>query len=139
MSQVVEIARKWLGTKFHHQGRKLGVGVDCIGLIVEVGKELGLSFEDRVDYAREPMNGELQAVLEKYLVPAELKPGCVVLFKLEKEPQHVGIITDYNGDGLGLIHAYAQARKVVEHNLDASWRERITGVYEYPGHGCKEL
>jgi len=132
MSLVVAIARKWLGTKFHHQGRKLGVGVDCIGLIAEVAKELGLSFEDRIDYARAPQDGELQRELEKYLIPAELKIGCVALFKMEKEPQHVGIITDYGVAGLGLIHSYAQSRKVVEHNLDASWRARIVGVYEFP-------
>ena len=133
MNEVVEIARKWLGTKFHHQGRKIGVGVDCIGLIVGVARELGLPVEDRVDYAREPKDGELQMAMEKYLVPSELKPGFVVLFKLEKEPQHVGIVTDYDGKGLGLIHAYIQARKVVEHNLDASWAFKIVAVYGYPG------
>lgn len=131
MSEVVTLARKWLGTKFHHQGRKLGIGVDCIGLIAGVGRELGLIFEDRADYAREPKDGELQRVLEKYLIHSKLEVGTIALFKLDKEPQHVGIISNYE-NGFGLIHAFAQSRRVVEHNLDATWRERIVAIYKYP-------
>jgi len=129
---VIRSARGWLGTRFHHQGRRKGVGVDCIGLVVGVARELGLEVDDRVNYPREPHDGELQAELEKYLLKSELKAGCVALFRLEKEPQHVGIVSDYNGAGLGLIHAYMQARKVVEHNLDASWRAKIVAVYGFP-------
>lgn len=32
-SKVVESARKWLGTPYHHQASLTGVGCDCIGLI----------------------------------------------------------------------------------------------------------
>ncbi len=65
MNLVMEIARSWVGTKFHHQGRRKNVGVDCIGLIVGVAQELGLNVEDKTDYAREPKDGELKAALEK--------------------------------------------------------------------------
>jgi hypothetical protein len=49
----------------------------------------------------------------------------VALFRINKEPQHVGIITD-----IGIIHAYAQARKVVEHNLDDWWKARLAGCFK---------
>jgi hypothetical protein len=32
-----------------------------------------------------------------------------------------------------LIHAYAQARKVVEHRLDGPWRDRVVQAYSLPG------
>ena len=130
--KIIITARSWVGTRFHHQGRKKGIGVDCIGLIVGVAKELRYKVIDQADYQREPKDGELQAALEKYLIKSELKPGCIALFKLEKEPQHVGIISDYGKGELGLIHAYLQVRKVVEHNLDITWRKRIVGTYEFP-------
>lgn len=129
---VVDVARGWIGTKFHHQGRVKGVGVDCIGLVVGVAKELGFEVVDQVNYAREPKDGELQLALEQYLMPGELVPGAVVLFKLEKEPQHVGIVSELEDGGLGLIHAYMQSRKVVEHGLDKSWREKIVATYSFP-------
>ncbi len=44
--EVVRVARTWLGTPYHHQGRVKGAGVDCAGLSVGVAKELGLSDVD---------------------------------------------------------------------------------------------
>ena len=45
---IVAQARTWLGTRFHHQGRlKANAehkgGVDCLGLIVEVSRELNIT------------------------------------------------------------------------------------------------
>ena len=135
MDRVVEIARSWVGTRFHHQGRVKGQGVDCIGLIAGVAQELGIEFEDKQNYAREPQNGELQKELEKYLRPCELQNGCVALFKIDKEPQHVGIVGEWrleNGESkYTLIHAYAQARKVVEHGFDELWRKRMVATYQF--------
>ena len=128
MTDIVAVARGWLGTKFHHQGRVKGVGVDCIGLLVGVVRELGVNVEDRTDYGRQPHNGELEKALLDHLTPCQMKAGAVALFRISKEPQHVGIITEYN-NGFGLIHAYAQARKVVEHNLDNWWNERLTQCF----------
>ena len=127
---TVEIARSWVGTKFHHQGRKKHVGVDCIGLIIGMAHEMGLTVEDRLDYARQPSGGQLEAALANYLQPCDLKVGCVALFKIKNEPQHVGIVSDY-GDGFGLIHAYAQSRKVVEHGLDEFWEKRLVACYKF--------
>ncbi|PIR33975.1 MAG: peptidase P60 [Alphaproteobacteria bacterium CG11_big_fil_rev_8_21_14_0_20_44_7] len=132
--KIVEAARGWLGTKFHHQGRMKNVGVDCIGLIVGVAKELGIAVEDRNDYAREPRNGELEKALGANLSECEIAHGAVALFRIEKEPQHVGIISKYK-NGLGLIHAYAQTRKVVEHSFDECWQKRLVKTFSLAGAG----
>lgn len=130
-SQILESARSWVGTKFHHQGRKKLVGVDCIGLIIGVAQELGLNPPDKLGYAREPRKNALEETLDIYLREGELIPSNIVLFKIDKYPQHVGILSNY-GSELGIIHAYAQARKVVEHELNDWWKERIVKTYSFP-------
>jgi uncharacterized protein YijF (DUF1287 family) len=60
---------------------------------------------------------------------ADARVGDIALFNMEGNPQHLGIISDYGGASLGIIHAYAPARAVVEHVLDASWQSRIIGVF----------
>lgn len=143
---IVAAARSWLGTRFLHQGRlkrsgSTAGGVDCLGLLVGVAAELRLCDSagktltgfDRVDYGHNPERYTLQSALETLLTPIPcdaIQPGDVALMTLERSPQHVGIISDHP-DGLGLIHAYASARKVVEHRLDESWRRRIIAAYRF--------
>lgn len=144
--KIVNQARSWLGTKFHHQGRikingKNKGGCDCIGLVVGVASELDLKSRDngkclidfdRAGYAKMPDGKLLKDELDRHLIPVavdEVQPGDLLLFKFEKEPQHVGIVSDYKG--LGIIHCYAQAREVVEHRLDEIWINRIVGAYRF--------
>lgn len=146
-AEVVRAARGWIGTRFHHQGRvKASVGqrggCDCLGLLVGVARELQLpargnqgllaDFDER-DYGHLPDGGHLQAVLTRVLRPIAveaMRAGDVLLLRFEQEPQHLAIVSDYpRGGGLGLIHALAANRRVVEHRLDALWRGRIVAVY----------
>lgn len=144
---VIAEARTWLGTRYHHQARIKGVGVDCGGLVFAVGAHLGLfppspmdfpKPEQFVGYARLAHNGSLlracQMVMEE--IPAyAAEPGDVILmtFTEDKEPQHVGILGDYVHGGLSLIHSYAPARRVVETRLDDGWRSRIVAAFALPG------
>ena len=41
-TRVVTVARSWIGTPFHHLARVRGAGVDCIGLVIGVARELAL-------------------------------------------------------------------------------------------------
>ena len=132
-ADVCTAARAWLDTPFHHQGRLLGVGCDCVGLVVGVARALGVDVVDRSGYARIPQSGQLKAALDAQLVPVpDLAPGCVVLMRFGDDPQHVGIVAQALAGHLSLIHAYAPARRVVEHRLDEDWRARIVQIYEYP-------
>jgi cell wall-associated NlpC family hydrolase len=130
MSEIVRVARSWVGTKFHHQGRKKNIGVDCIGLIVGVAQELGLPTSDRLNYARQPDESELQNALDSNLQKCGLQVGAIALFSIDNRAQHVGIISNYN-EHFGVIHAYIQARKVVEHTLDRQWQKRIISCYSF--------
>jgi hypothetical protein len=143
-TDVALCARGWLGTRFHHQGRLKKTathngGVDCLGLLVGVARELDLRTTDntlladfdRADYTHLPDTQRLQCMLAELLteIPAKnIAPGNIVLLTIDGRPQHMGIFSDMAGE-LGLIHAYAPARAVVEHHFDDAWRERIVAAY----------
>lgn len=131
-NDIVIEARKWLDTPFHHQGRLIGVGVDCAGLVVGVAHALGLSDFDTADYSRQPDPTRMRAVLNEHMDPvAEYQPGDVLWFAIDSEPRHLAIMTD-----IGIIHAAAKLRKVAEHSLDAQWIKRIRGAWRFRGIEC---
>lgn len=126
--QVVDEARKWLGVRWHHQGRTTA-GIDCIGLVIKVAHALELSTFDVIDYSRQPDPTMLKSLMAQHMNPVESQQvGDVLLMRFETEPQHVAILTE-----TGIIHAYAQARKVVEHRFDSLWQSRVLGVFAYKG------
>lgn len=140
-NEIVTQARTWLRTPFHHQARLKGKGCDCLGLIVGVVDELGLKDSagmklaayDEVTYSKEPDGAYLIQKLTGILteVPiADARAGDLALFKVRENPQHLAILTDYEG-ALGMIHCYAQARRVVEHRLDDDWKSRLLKVFRW--------
>lgn len=125
---IVDEARTYLGVRWHHQGRNRA-GVDCLGLVILVAHQLGLSEFDSSDYGRIPDGQRLRAGLTEHMdVTRAPQPGDVLLMRFEQHPQHVAIVTER-----GIIHAYAQVRKVVEHRLDAVWQGRVVAAYSFKG------
>ena len=49
-NHLIDVARSWLNTPYHHAGRIKGVGVDCGTLLSEVSMETGLV--ERVEIGR---------------------------------------------------------------------------------------
>jgi hypothetical protein len=142
-SGLIACARGYVGVRFAHQGRAKQTGVDCLGLLIAVAEEAGLCFDgmppsalDRTDYGTYPDAEFLRARLEYFLAPVpfdEVREGDVLLLAIDGRAQHLALVTDYPVAGeLGMIHAYAPARKVIEHRLDESWRKAIVGVYRLP-------
>ena len=139
---IVRAARGWVGTRFAHQGRVKRTaqhkgGVDCLGLLVGVAQELdlrgagGVAFAavDERDYSHMPDVARLHEVLSGQLLRVDtLAPGDVVMLRVDDRPQHLAIVSD-QPSGLGLIHAYAPARAVVEHALDEWWRARVHAAF----------
>lgn len=123
-------ARQYLGTPFLHQGRVKDGGVDCIGLLAGVAKELGVPHKDSTDYSTDLSNQNLlyelkrQPCLEERPVTAKPETGDILVFRVRKRPQHVGIKTDY-----GFIHTHQTVNKVVEVPLNPKWEARITNVF----------
>ena len=144
-NQVIETARSYVGTPFHHQARLRGVGVDCVGLVICVAVDLGLSdtvgvpfqLNDYPDYSAQPMGSFVQDEAKARLIEksmSTLQAGDVVTMKGPYTPCHAGIVTERNGV-LYLIHALNVGKnpKVIEHILDHVWKSHVTGVFAYPG------
>lgn len=120
--------RTWLKTPYHHQGRVKGVGVDCIGLLVGVGEEMGIDISNvPTDYGRYPSAEFLfRSLAETGHVTRtrDPKPGDIVLFRVRGQPTHFGLLTDY-----GFIHA-DMVFGAVEVPLDEKWRARVVRTYK---------
>lgn len=133
---VVECARTYLGTPFHHQGRKKGLdgAIDCLGLLVGVAAELGIPHHDFLAYPRYPDKRRLLIQeMDKSLIrigTEEMLPADVPCFWIRnpKRPHHVGIMTD-----LGIIHTHASVGKVVETSFDERWVKRVAQAYRFVG------
>jgi cell wall-associated NlpC family hydrolase len=146
---LVAIARSFIGTPFRHQGRIgniSGYGLDCLGLILAVAARLNIKDSDGIclveydnrNYGRYPDTRLLQRRLAQVMVPVSheaLRPGDVLNLYLDGRPQHLAIAaTKRYGtcEALSLIHAFAQAGRVVEHRLDDVWQERVCHCYRLP-------
>lgn len=131
-ADVIRCGRAYLGTRYAHQGRS-AAGMDCAGLVIRVAHDLGLSRFDTTAYGRIPRGDHLRELMDAHCtLVTERQPGTVALMKFEAEPQHLAFVTDHP-QGLGLLHALAANRKVVEHRMDSLWSSRILAVYRLPG------
>lgn len=148
----VNFARTWLGTRYQHQGRRKKNeqdrgGVDCLGLLMGIAGDLSLvdkhglplvAHDHRI-YSKQPdadfMKQCLRAAMEEKPFSA-LQPSDVILLEMDGNAQHVGLCVqnDIWGAGeLGIIHAYAPARGVVEHRLDDAWKARVCACFTLIG------
>lgn len=128
-ADVEEMACRFIGAPYMHKGRSRW-GLDCIGLVVVVSRELGLcpGYTDP-DYGSPPDPRLLQELLRGYLAPgSKEQPGDVLLFRFVREPQHVAIRTSY-----GLVHSYERVGRVVHTRFDRAWRSRCIAAFRFPG------
>jgi cell wall-associated NlpC family hydrolase len=126
---IVDAARRYLGTPYVHQGRSAW-GLDCIGLVLRVAHDLELSEYNIDGYARVPSGRMMVRLLTQECTPIranEAKAGDVIHMAFDRQPQHLAVLSDK-----GMIHA-DNVRGVVEHRLDDQWRARIRGWYRLPG------
>jgi cell wall-associated NlpC family hydrolase len=141
--------RAKVGTRFRHQGRS-GGGMDCIGLVVAAGRDLGIAkpgWEFRA-YARTPDGITLEGELDRNAIRVpynrlqplryQAKPGNIILFWVDTVgiPRHIAVYTGVDHQGRDtVIHSYAQeARGVVEMPITSSyWTQRVHAIFKVPG------
>lgn len=140
-ADIIIVARQWLGTRWQHQAASIGIATDCVGFVVGVALRLG-SAEARTfmarpecrSYGRQPDPAMILRVCAELMDPLELDAvqlGDVLLMRFSGGPQHLAFLTTRQPDYM--IHAYAGARRVVEHGIDETWRSRIVGAYALRG------
>lgn len=138
---IVQLARAWIGTPYHHQASVRGVACDCLGLVRGIWRERhGSEPEALPPYTPDWGEGGGQEVLLsaalRHLLPADqdepLCPGDVVLFRMRAGAvaKHLGIISAA-GEAARFIHAY-NAHGVVDSPLTTPWRNRIAARFRFP-------
>jgi NlpC/P60 family putative phage cell wall peptidase len=143
-TDIVAVARDWIGTPYQHQASLKGVGCDCLGLLRGVWRELrGEEPEDTPPYApdwADAGGGEtLRDALARHLAPIALEtiaPGDVVLFRMTRggPARHCGIVGE-DSQRLTLIHA-RQSHRVMEELLSQFWTVRLAYAFRL-NVGCR--
>lgn len=141
-ADIVAAARSYLGTPFHHRGRKPGVGIDCAGVLVCAARDCDLvsAAFDVPAYSPIPNGNDILQWCDLYMKPVsreEIQPGDAILIATDVYPQHLGILGDYVRGGLSIIHAsdYTRPPRVIETRLLFARAMRFVAAYELPGIG----
>lgn len=149
---IIDAARTLLGTPHQHLGRSPEKAIDCIGHLVLTAQAVGAQHQDMVAYKKRGTGSGLILEMDKQIKfgweivdgqpgyqidmkPSILEPGNVVVLwiRSRKQPTHCGILSTLEEGHLGLIHTYSGGpSKVVEHNVDSRWEERIVKSYRFP-------
>ncbi len=130
-SQVADVARSLVGIPYAFQQRSRTLGCDCLGLILLVGWELDLFKFDIKGYGKTVGNQLKDGIGKHCQTLPEIREGALVLFNIDRVPQHCGIITNYRDDW-GLVHAYENVGQVKEHSLIKWWKDKIVAFYALP-------
>jgi len=140
MTEIVDIARGWIGTPYLHQASVKGAGCDCLGLIRGVWRShLGAEPEVPPAYSydwSEATGKEIlwQAALRNLCpVSAEdARVGDVLLFRMTETAvaKHLGILSR-PAPAPHFIHAYS-GHGVVETALGSAWARRIVARFRFP-------
>jgi len=135
--QIVELARGWLGTPYHHRASLKGVGCDCIGLVRGLWRELYGTEPETVghytgEWSEATGNEALLGAAGRHLqpvAPPAAKPGDVLVFRLRQTTvaKHAAILVSHER----MIHAQEGA-PVCEVAVSSWWRRRIAGAFVLP-------
>ncbi|ODT09107.1 MAG: peptidase P60 [Kaistia sp. SCN 65-12] len=136
--EIVDAARLWLGTPYHHQASLRGVGCDCLGLVRGVWRDLcGDEPETPPPYSpswAESLRQETLALAaERHLQPhtlSDVRPGDVLLFRWREHlpAKHCAILAGPDR----IIHAHDGAA-VAEVAFTPWWRRHLSHAFSFPG------
>jgi NlpC/P60 family putative phage cell wall peptidase len=137
--RIVETARAWIGTPYHHQASVRGAGCDCLGLIRGVWRDL---------YRCEPEApppyspdwgecGEVEHLLDaatRHMIPiavVDAREGDVLAFRMRERcmAKHLAIKTSE----WSMTHAQSDD-SVREVTLTPYWRRHIAAAFAFPNY-----
>lgn len=146
---VVESARLWIATPYHHRAAVLGSGVDCAQLLNQAFAGAGL-LSRALDLGQYNIDWHLHRSEEKYLEVIEqychrvddcdlplkdradftAQPGDILVFKVGRTYSHGAIVSNWPY----IIHAYFRARIVEETSIiNTEMADYPMRVYSYWG------
>lgn len=114
--QIIDEARTYIDVPWRHMGRSR-FGIDCVGLVVLVGRAIGLhEYPDNMGYSRIANGAKLLDPFRQFSAQIGILkalPGDVIVMKDRLFPHHCGIISERNGEPT-LIHATLVLKRVAE-------------------------
>jgi NlpC/P60 family putative phage cell wall peptidase len=131
--RVVAEAQKWLGTPFHHEARLLGVGVDCLQLLIAVYQGAGIIKgvpDERYtrDWHMHKSEERYLAGVERFFVKTEeALQGNAALFRFGRCISHAAIIIEWPL----VIHAYWRGGVIASSVYDAELTGRLAGIWTW--------
>ena len=144
---IIRIARTWIGTHFHHQGRLkkqpgASGGCDCIGLIMGIANEIGINSKicddcnqkiklsnfDNIQYSKIPRKDRLLNAIDRVahrICYKKSMPGDLLLFSINRIFEHIAIKSDHNM----IIHCLNEVGMVIEQKIPRHFL--IKAVFEF--------
>ena len=126
--KVIQEARTWLGTPYHHHAAVKGSGVDCAQFLIEVYAAAGVI--EKIDVGEYPHDWHLHQSAElylgwiqKYCTKTETpKAADIALFCFGRCVSHAAIIVNWPGE---VIHSYLRQGVVLASAEGAELRGRL--------------
>ena len=144
--EIVLEAKSWRGTPYRHQQSLKGSGVDCVGLILGVGRALEIlqitpdQWRPYARYARLPNPRRMEQAMGEFLVKLEdatletAPDGCIAWIQWRPgAPMHLAIIDREPGQPVRMIHALSTVGECVHHIVNQTWEARIVSFWDWPG------
>ena len=136
---IVQTARTWIGTPYHHQMSVKGFGTDCLGLVRGVWRDLyGAEPEQAPPYTRDWAEGSgremlLEAARRHFIeIPVDLAgSGDILAFRwrVRYPVKHLGVLIERHR----LVHAF-EGLPVTEIRLSPWWWRRVASAFRFPSH-----
>lgn len=117
-----------IGRPFKYGGRPPGRELDCYGLVMEYSCRLGVQLPSRQFSEQTNVIATLMSMQMSEWKPCEIAQGAVLLFRVMRVPQHVGVAVS----PFEFIHTWEGSGGVVKERLD-DWQHRLVGAYRYEG------
>lgn len=135
---IVQAARAWVGTPYHHQASVRGVGCDCLGLVRGVWRDLFGCEPERppvysADWGEHGTREFLLDAARRNLAEIEaggFDAGDVLCFRMRAGAmaKHLAIASA----PAAMIHAES-GREVREIAIAPYWRRHIVAAFSFPG------
>lgn len=129
---LIQEIKKYIGIPFLHMGRGEN-GLDCIGLIYVVAKNLNLVKDYKIPpYNPTPDFNELYNQLKKCsdiqrILIKDSLPGDFFLISDQNLPCHFAFLIDKNQ----MVHANRFRKKVVCHRISEEWRNKFRMAFSF--------
>lgn len=137
-SEIISVARSWIGTPYHHQASRKGVGCDCLGLVRGVWRELkGAEPEALPPYTPDWAEAQRAETLlsgarrhAREIRAADARAGDILIFRLRSGAmaKHMAILVSSDT----MVHAIENA-PASEVHLGSWWRRHAVCAFEFPG------